>query len=159
MADHIEMKPVDSELGRNGDNKPAVENQTQTQTQAKINREANLLELPGGGLVIGGIGDGNGEPDVEKGEPTAVATIIGGDEQQQNNDISPLTVPAPGEDHEAATPTNHNNNNNNKKKNSSVVPKLRFLAKNKFYVIQTVLVVALLAVTIALAVVISKGML
>lgn len=157
MADHIEMKPVDSELGGNGDNKPAVENQTQTQTQtqAKINREANLLELPGGGLVIGGIGDGNGAPDVEKGEPTAVATTIGGDEQQQNNDISPLTVPAPGEDPEAATPTNHNNN----KKNSSVVPKLRFLAKNKFYVIQTVLVVALLAVTIALAVVISKGML
>lgn len=129
----MEMKPVDSKQGGGS--------VTTTEAQA---REGNLLGLPG----IDG-----GERDVEKGQPAAATATFGFEEQHTNQgNVSPLTVPGPESVEVAGAPKQKQN-----KDKKGPATKLRVFAQNKVYVIGTVVTVALLAATIVLAIIVSKG--
>lgn len=118
-----------------------------TETKPAPEGQANLLDLPG--MVADG-----GEPDMEKGQPAATANAGAGvDEQRNQHDVSPLTVPTgAAESTDAAGTTG-----GSVKQDERLVPKLRSFATNKACIASTLVVVALLAATIALAVIVSKG--
>lgn len=125
------MKGIHTEQGGT---KPAPEGQ------------ANLLDLPG---VVAA---GGGEPDMEKGQPAATTTAGAHvDEQRNQHDVSPLTVPTGAAESTDAAGTSTT------KQEEGLVPKLRSLATNKACIVSTLVIVALLAATIALAVIVSKG--
>lgn len=157
MADNIEMKGLGPEQGGGGGGGDV--GVTKMAAAAGGPAEGHVhpfLDLPG---VVGADG---GEPDVEKGQPAATTTA-GVEEERNQYDVSPLTVPdtvttttttgaADSTHATAASTVNHKATTKHR-----LVSRLRSLANNKVFLAATLVIVALLAATIALAVIVSKG--
>lgn len=157
MADNIEMKGLGPEQGGGGGGGEVGVTKMAAAAGGPAEGHGHpFLDLPG---VVGADG---GEPDVEKGQPAATTTA-GVEEERNQHDVSPLTVPdavttttttgaADSTHATAASTVNHKATTKHR-----LVSRLRSLANNKVFLVATLVIVALLAATIALAVIVSKG--